>query len=532
MIDPRRTTFLVSLLLVWWCAPLHADTGDAGMADVAEDTSMSQDTSMPMDTEMPPEDTEMPPEDTMMPPEDTEMPPEDTEMPPEDTAMPPEDTEMPPEDTEMPPEDTAMPPEDTMGQMGDGRGLTGVYYNNVNFGNQGAVRVDAPIDFDWSNNAVPVNGIDPPNNYSVRWTGQIIPQYTELFTLHTISDDGVRLWVNGELLIDNWTGHAATENTGSIPLVEGQPANVVLDYYQGGGGATIQLLWSSASQVREHIPGSQMEADTPVLQQEPMVGIKTLDPSMAEGSPPNSALIVLWRWGRLDNELTVNLTYEGTAINGQDYTAADETFTFAANQSAARIEIAPIDDDEEEGDESMTIALAPGSGYNLAELSSAEITLGDDESPGLPPTWSITGNISYSGERTGPFVVSAYSDAALTAEVASYTAFAPGIYSISNLNDGTYYIAGFLDEDENGQLDDGEITLTYTEGDQPVALTMPPDAFNIDMPFTDPKGGEEGCGCTSVHRPAPSRPPLGLLAVCIGAVGLGMWRRMRHGSFL
>ena len=112
---------------------------------------------------------------------------------------------------------------------------------------------------------------------------------------------------------------------------------------EGGGGATIQLLWSSASQVREHIPPSQMEAESGVLQQQPSVGIKGLDLSMAEGAA-NTALVVLWRWGRLDQPLTVNLSLEGTATNGEDYEEVSQTFEFAANQSAARVEreICPV----------------------------------------------------------------------------------------------------------------------------------------------------------------------------------------------
>jgi hypothetical protein len=75
----------------------------------------------------------------------------------------------------------------------------------------------------------------------------------------TVSDDGVRLWVNGQLLIDNWTNHAPTENSGSINLTAGQDYSLVLEYFEGGASATIQLKWvPPGSDSLLHIPASQL----------------------------------------------------------------------------------------------------------------------------------------------------------------------------------------------------------------------------------------------------------------------------------
>ena len=49
-----------------------------------------------------------------------------------------------------------------------------------------------------------------PDNFSVRWSGEVQPLYSQEYTFYTVSDDGVRLWVNGVKLIDNWSDHAAT----------------------------------------------------------------------------------------------------------------------------------------------------------------------------------------------------------------------------------------------------------------------------------------------------------------------------------
>ena len=90
-------------------------------------------------------------------------------------------------------------------------------------------------------------------NYSLRWTGKVTPKYSETFTFHTITDDGVRLWVNGKKLIDDWTSHAPLENIGVIALKAGEPVDIRMEFYQGKGGAIAELLWSSESQSKEII---------------------------------------------------------------------------------------------------------------------------------------------------------------------------------------------------------------------------------------------------------------------------------------
>ena len=97
-------------------------------------------------------------------------------------------------------------------------------------------------------------------SYSVRWTGQVLPRLTQTYTFKTVSDDGVRLWVNNVLLIDNWTDHGDTINYGYIDLTAGRLYDVKLEFYQGAGGATISLAWSAVSGGLQEqiIPATQM----------------------------------------------------------------------------------------------------------------------------------------------------------------------------------------------------------------------------------------------------------------------------------
>ncbi len=90
--------------------------------------------------------------------------------------------------------------------------------------------------------------------FSARWEGKIEPKFSEEYNFHTISNDGVRLWINGEQIINNWTDHSETEDTGKIKLEAGKKYDIKLEYFYNGGQGVTKLLWSSANQSKEIIP--------------------------------------------------------------------------------------------------------------------------------------------------------------------------------------------------------------------------------------------------------------------------------------
>ncbi|MEO5915964.1 MAG: PA14 domain-containing protein [Luteolibacter sp.] len=147
---------------------------------------------------------------------------------------------------------------------GNGDGAAAAYFMDVGgvhlSGSPALTRVDPTINFDWGNTSpgAPI-GID---TYSVRWTGKIQAQYSQTYTFYTNSDDGVRLTVNGVVLVDNWTNHGNTENSGTITLSAGQQYAFVMDYYEDVGGAVAKLSWESASTVKQAIPQAQIYSGT------------------------------------------------------------------------------------------------------------------------------------------------------------------------------------------------------------------------------------------------------------------------------
>lgn len=135
-------------------------------------------------------------------------------------------------------------------------GLYGAYFNNIDLeGDPTATRQDSTVNFDWGPGS-PLPEIDP-NMFSVRWIASVEPEFSETYTFHTLSDDGVRLWVDGELLIDNWTDHDPTWVSGTIPLQAGEKYALRLEYYEHVDDASIRLEWSSTSTTQEIIPSTQ-----------------------------------------------------------------------------------------------------------------------------------------------------------------------------------------------------------------------------------------------------------------------------------
>lgn len=86
----------------------------------------------------------------------------------------------------------------------------------------------------------------------------MVPLYSQTYTFYTTTDDGVRLWVNDQLLIDKWVDQAAKEWSGTIPLTAGQKYSIKMEYFESFGGAESRLRWSSASQAKEIIPKQQL----------------------------------------------------------------------------------------------------------------------------------------------------------------------------------------------------------------------------------------------------------------------------------
>ena len=118
-------------------------------------------------------------------------------------------------------------------------------------------RLDPTVDFGWGDFS-PEPGVVNVDNFKVRWTGEVEIPSTGTYTFHTQTDDGVRLWVNDVLVLENWTDHGSTLDSGDINLKGGQRYPILLEWYENGGGAICQLSWEGPTIDRQIIPSGYL----------------------------------------------------------------------------------------------------------------------------------------------------------------------------------------------------------------------------------------------------------------------------------
>lgn len=165
----------------------------------------------------------------------------------------------------------------TGGAAGGGSGLKGEYFNRIDktiskvpsSWTATAVRTDPTVDFTWSAamNSWPYTPEQGPglpgvgtDNFTVRWTGKLTPSVTSnSYKISTVSDDGVRVWLDGVLIIDRWIDQAPyTVTTGNLSLVAGTSYDIRVEFYEAAQGAQIQLRWQYGSVGTTIIPSGNL----------------------------------------------------------------------------------------------------------------------------------------------------------------------------------------------------------------------------------------------------------------------------------
>ena len=402
-------------------------------------------------------------------------------------------------------------------------GLRGRYFDTDDFRGLAMTRTDPVIDFVFPDGNPPAEGIG--GTYSILWTGQVTPRYTDTYTITTLNDDGVRLWINDQLVIDDWNYHGPEERSGTIALTAGQPATVWLEYFNGGGEGTIRLSWESPQQPEEVIPAEQMVPNLPATTRP----IFTLLPPAEESYPESHSEAITFeirRRGNLDVAVTPAIAFSGTATHGEDTTPSAPNQPFEAGQMSRNVEIFLVNDTLVEGDETLILTLVDGGTlYDIAAPTTQQIVIVDDD----VEVDSISGTITYTGTESGRIIVEAFRETDPVFAKRRLSLLNPGPYTIENLEEGDYTVIAYIDSDDDEQLDEDEIWGIYQGADlQPAFVTIPPGQTGIDInldvaPGT--VGGEDddkGC-CATISNDGGRTS--GWLAMAIAVVVVGLRRR-------
>ncbi|MBI5802825.1 MAG: hypothetical protein HZA92_19150 [Verrucomicrobia bacterium] len=142
------------------------------------------------------------------------------------------------------------------------RGLLAAYYRRTELDSSSAVtRIEPQLDFNWGENA-PVPDV-PAQSFSARWSGQVAAQFTESYTFHIEAGGGARLWLDGQLILNQWNDKPGEFYSTVVPLTAGQKYDLRLEHFSTSKEARMRLLWSSASQRKVPIPADVLTPSRP-----------------------------------------------------------------------------------------------------------------------------------------------------------------------------------------------------------------------------------------------------------------------------
>ncbi|MCH2134620.1 MAG: PA14 domain-containing protein [Phycisphaerales bacterium] len=140
-------------------------------------------------------------------------------------------------------------------------GLIAQYFKNDAADNQFVdrvlVRIDSEVDFDWGGGSP--HPSMPNNEFTIRWTGTVTTTAAAgVYEFFTQTDDGVRLWVDDEQLIDQWVPQSSTEHSGSLSLDANTVYSIRMEYFEDGGDAVARLSWRPPDGQKTIIPSSAL----------------------------------------------------------------------------------------------------------------------------------------------------------------------------------------------------------------------------------------------------------------------------------
>jgi len=194
--------------------------------------------------------------------------------------------------------------------LGKNSGVKAEYFAGMELaGDPILTQIEPSINHSWGDAAVAGDLID---QISARWRANLEVPATGTYMLITSTDDGVRLWLDGRLIINQWIDQGTTDWIAQVDLVAGRYYMIEMEYYENGGGAVAQLSWQSDTLPRQIIPSGWLQ-----------LPLWATSPSPAHLSPyADQAPILTWRAGA---SATAHDVYFGDDANA--VAAADTTTT-------------------------------------------------------------------------------------------------------------------------------------------------------------------------------------------------------------
>jgi len=171
-------------------------------------------------------------------------------------------------------------------------GLLGTYHDGMAFDTVVGQRVDGPVNIPFQYGLGTTSDMGMPNgidNFSIRWEGGLLVPSTGTYTLYFGTDDGQRLWVDGELVGDMWVNHAPAYVAATLYLAEGWHP-IAAEMYEASGGAQAVLEWDGPDTIRQVIPGQNLGFVAPIEDG----NLPIVTPSIQFVGPEKDTVHVMW----------------------------------------------------------------------------------------------------------------------------------------------------------------------------------------------------------------------------------------------
>jgi hypothetical protein len=390
---------------------------------------------------------------------------------------------------------------------GNGNGLKAEYFNDTSFSRLAVTRIDSSVCFlDW--NQLGVHYKITSGSYSIRWSGKIMPHYSEDCTFYVETGGGIRLYVDGKLILDSWQEqYPGTLTSSAISLVAGQKYDIKLEYFNTDNRSNIGLKWRSASLPLEYIPIDQLFAD-PISSQPPtnIAPVANAGSDITITLPTNSVnldgaaskdadgTIVTYAWAKVGGPSQYSITNAGSAST----TATG----LAAGVYVFRLQV--TDDKGATGSDDVTVTVLAD---NLGPVSNA----GADINITLP-TNSTTLNGGSSSDPDGSIVKYAWTKisgpSSFTIADATLATTA-----LTNLVAGTYVFRLTVTDNKGATATDDVnviVNNVNTPVNQPpvaragtdIAITLPTNSVTLNgSASSDPDGSISKYAWTKVSGP-------------------------------
>jgi len=196
---------------------------------------------------------------------------------------------------------------------GAGGGIKAEYFGNTTLsGAPFLTQIETEVNHSWGDPGGPTASV--VDNFSARWTADLEIAIADTYTFITSSDDGVRLWLNEELIVENWTDHGTADNYSLPKALEPGIYALRMEYYEAGGGAVATLSWQTPTVARQIIPAGPLQ---------PPVRAKAINPKDNDANVPQDVTL-MWSTGE-------------KAVTHDVYFGEDESAVAAATPADAGI---------------------------------------------------------------------------------------------------------------------------------------------------------------------------------------------------